>query len=177
MKVIFGILCSVFFAQITPAQEADNAQINKWTVQCPKQAEGRPTQCFAMSTLRSPQNKNLFATIAFSKPLANKLPAMQITTPLGTILNQGIMIQLGKTKANKVPYKFCIAAGCITTFNVADDIMKAFVDSEKLSLQFTLMENRTANVTLDLEGFSDIYSIMLIEQEKLNKEFAQSEIK
>jgi len=172
LKLIFGLLSSLLLIQFSYAQDAENNVVtNKWTLQCPKQAEGKPTQCFTMTTLRSPQNKNYFASVAISKPVAEQLPTMQITTPLGVMLNQGINIQVGQSKVNKVPYNFCIAAGCITTANVADDIMVSLNSSDQLALQFVLIGKRAANVNLDLKGFSDVYASMVIEQEKLNNEF------
>lgn len=158
-------------AQETDAQKESTQEPKKvkWVINCPQAAENHMPQCLVTQTMRSSENQKLFLSMSVNKAANDRLPTLQITVPLGIQLGSGLTLKAGDNDPVKVGYRTCIANGCITHANIADDMLETMQTAEEMEFNFTTLDQRVAKVSLNMQGISQAYNAMINRQNALRQ--------
>lgn len=83
------------------------------------------------------------------------VPRLRLITPLGVLLEDGILVALEGVPPIQVPFVSCTAQGCAANIDMAQDIIDAFAVKENLDVRYVLANGQAGLVTLPLEGVAD----------------------
>ncbi|MCC3862471.1 invasion associated locus B family protein [Pseudemcibacter aquimaris] len=172
MKIFLPVIvASAMFTTFAHAQDTDATSENnvRWVINCPNVQPNQPPRCFATQTMRSDENQHLFLSMTVNKA-SNDTPAtLQVTVPLGIQLAGGLTLQAGENNPVKIGYRTCLANGCMATANIADDMLATMQSVPEMKFNYTLLNQNTANVALNMRGFRQAYSTMIQRQNELRQ--------
>lgn len=160
-------VCCLFTPNALAQDEKKQNLTNEWLLKCPKEGNGTTVQCFVTTTIRWAKNQKLFVMVNVSKPQPDKPPVLQVITPLGVQLSQGLMLKINKNKAVTVAYKACIKQGCVAMINIANELLETLENKAEMTVRFGLAGKKVANTTLDFAGFKQAYDSMIKSNAKM----------
>ena len=83
--------------------------------------------------------------------------AIRITTPLGTLLREGLKLQIDSGKAQTGIYNICIPSGCIISEPMTNQFVTQLKKGAVAKLSFNLLQQGAVNVNISLTGFTKAY--------------------
>jgi invasion protein IalB len=102
-----------------PASEAKPAgpppvttkTFDDWLVRCPTSPQ--PMPCDAVQLLLEPKSKQRVLSVSVAYDQVKALPVVRIILPLGVWLPNGVTVQAGAVKIDKVAVRRCEPFGCV----------------------------------------------------------------
>lgn len=129
-----------------------------WANQCEKDPNQEKEICYTSQTIVVKGKDAELLNIAVGHiPQADK-PILRITTPLGTLLPEGMSLQIDAGESSKLPFVFCSRIGCHIEVGVTDKFLAAIKAGNKINLKFLDLGGRTFEVPVSLSGFTKAYS-------------------
>ncbi len=83
--------------------------------------------------------------------------AIQITTPLGTILSTGVKVQVDAGEALIRPFEVCVPNGCILREAMSEEFLASLKAGKAANMTFNLLQLGTVNVSISLKGFTKAF--------------------
>lgn len=83
------------------------------------------------------------------------VPRLRLISPLGVLLEEGILLSLEGVTPIQVPFVSCTAQGCAANIDMAQDIVDAFAVQENLDVRYVHANAQAGMVALPLDGFAE----------------------
>jgi len=80
-----------------------------------------------------------------------------LTTPLGTLLPEGMSLQIDDGEVSRLPFIFCNQVGCHIEVAVKDKFLEGIKKGNKINLKFFDIGRRELSVPVSLSGFSKAF--------------------
>ena len=159
---------------VAQAKKADGDQlpVNKrwqqtvgdWVVNCAEGSNGRRS-CAMSQTLSNSKTRQMLASWAIARDGNGKTSAT-VTVPMGVLVSVGLRAGVDEKSAFDVPYRTCIAQGCVATFDVNNQLIAQLGKAEKFSFVTRTVQEQPLTVEFSLRGFSRAHEILVQEASK-----------
>lgn len=122
-----------------------------WRVACPA-ADQKGANCEMIQDVVDNESKQELVRIAIGK-LPDGKPIMDLTMPLGVAL-EPVGLVMGKEPARTVPYRTCLAQGCIADFPLDDKLQASLNAGEDGNILIRgLGSEKPIAIPLSLKGY------------------------
>ena len=165
IKLIIALLLplsQLTFAQEYLIKEPDSKAktYNSWANQCETDPNTESRICYSSQTIivKDKDAEILYIAIGYI-PDSDK-PLLRMTTPLGTLLPEGMQIQVDEGEESRLPYVFCNRIGCHIEVGVTEKFLAAIKKGNQLNIKFLDLGGREFNVPVSLSGFTKAYNAL-----------------
>ena len=86
--------------------------------------------------------------------------AIQITTPLGTLLRPGIKVQIDSGEATAGAYEVCVPSGCVVRDAMSEEYLARLRSGAKATMSFGLLQLGEITAVISLSGFTKAYGAL-----------------
>ena len=83
--------------------------------------------------------------------------AIQITTPLGTILRAGVKVQVDAGEPRTGVFEFCIPNGCILRDPMTEEFLASLKAGKAANMSFNVLQQGALSVSISLKGFTKAF--------------------
>lgn len=130
----------------------------EWRVECGN--NGKTLDCQTVNQIVQ-QNGAQLVSITIH-PLAKPQSAFAIIQlPLGIPLETPVQLRVDAGQTLSLPFKTCLAQGCIAAAPLSKDFLAAALKGTGLRLSFGATDTRSLTMTVPLEGFAVAYDHMI----------------
>lgn len=127
-----------------------------WVVECVQDTKLKPN-CQVTHRSVSPDGKQ--TTLVFSLAKINDKDAViQLALPLGFAIQAGVQLQVGSTYSTTATVSRCTMQGCIVEGPAPAELLSAMLKEKSGKITVRSMQGESADLPLDLDGFSDAYA-------------------
>jgi invasion protein IalB len=132
-----------------------------WQVRCAPEGD----ECF-MYQLAMDDEDNPVAEVSILKlpEQAEADAGVTVVTPLGTLLPQGVVVQIDGGEQRQYPFAWCSQVGCFARFGLARPSIDAMKRGKagKLTLHAVAAPERPVTLALSLTGFTAAYDSLAV---------------
>ncbi len=159
------LVASAAWAQesVAPAQdpepEMEMKAFQDWEVRC----EAAADRCFMYQMVRNAaENPVAEIRIVDIEPRGEAVAGATVVTPLGTLLDAGIVLQIDDNEARQYPFNWCTRAGCFARFGFTDAEVGAMKAGNIVKMRLVSVSAPDQPVVLEisLSGFTAAYNEM-----------------
>lgn len=171
LKQTLAATAMIVAALAAPASAQDNTQEQEtvrethgdWDVVCNptkpeeciirqigKTADGKKAMIMRVRKLDGVKTKD-------GKPVPG---AIQITTPLGTLLRGGVQLQIDASEPRTALFEVCVPAGCIVREAMSDDLLASLKGGKAAKVSFSVLQQGALNVDISLKGFTKAFGAL-----------------
>ncbi len=86
--------------------------------------------------------------------------AIQITTPLGTLLRSGIKVQIDSGEATTGAYEVCVPSGCVVRDAMSEEYLARLRAGGKAKMTFALLQRGEITANISLAGFTKAFGAL-----------------
>ncbi len=86
--------------------------------------------------------------------------AIQITTPLGTILLAGVTVRVDAGEPRTGAFEVCVPSGCIIRDPMSEEFLANLKAGKAANMTFNLLQLGTMNVNISLKGFTKAFKAL-----------------
>ncbi len=147
----------------TQAADTVKATHGAWDVVC---ATAAPDQCTMRQIGKTADGKKVLIVhirkLDGDKAEGGKTfpAAIQITTPLGTILPAGVKVQVDAGEPRTGAFEFCIPNGCILRDPLSAEFLASLKAGKAASMTFRVLQQGTLSVSISLKGFTKAFKAL-----------------
>lgn len=130
-----------------------------WEVRCETEAD----QCFMYQMVRNASDSPVAEIrIVDIEPRGEAVAGATVVTPLGTLLDAGVVLQIDEREARKYPFNWCTRAGCFARFGLTDAEIAAMKAGNVVKMRLLSVSAPDQPILLDvsLAGFTAAYNEM-----------------
>lgn len=164
-KLIIALM--MLLPQFTLAQEylikepnSKAETFSSWANQCDTDPNTNQKICYSSQTILIKEKDAEILYIAIGHIPESDKPLLRMTTPLGTLLPEGMQIQVDKGEQSRLPYIFCNRIGCHIEVGVTDKFLTAIKKGSTLKIRFLDLAGREFMVPVSLSGFTKAYNAL-----------------
>jgi len=128
---------------VCSAAKADECLIR----QVGKTADGNKIMVMAVRKLDGVKTKD-------GKPVPG---AIQITTPLGTILRPGVQVKIDANEPRTGLFEICVPAGCVVRDAMSEEFLANLKAGKVAKVTFGVLRQGEVNVDISLKGFTKAF--------------------
>jgi invasion protein IalB len=132
-----------------------------WQVRCAPEGD----ECFIYQ-LALDNEKNPVAEVSILKlpEEAEADAGVTVVTPLGTLLPQGVVVQIDSGEQRSYPFAWCSQVGCFARFGLARPSIDAMKrgNAGKLTLHAVAAPEQPVTLALSLTGFTAAYDALTV---------------
>ena len=147
-----------------PINKRWQQSVGDWIVICAEGQNGGKS-CAMSQTLNNSKTRQTIASWAISRDTNGKTSAT-VTVPMGVLVSVGLRAGVDEKSAFDVPYRTCIAQGCVATFEMNNQLITALGKAEKFSFVTRTVQEQPLTVEFSLRGFSRAHEILVQEASK-----------
>lgn len=144
-----------------PAPEASKPEVTKngdWFVGCQQvSVDGASVKaCEMQQILEDTKTGQAFIRISVIYPHKSKKPVLRILTPLGVLLQKGLVMQIDDGKEIVLPFAICVSKppACVIDGLMEEDIIKIMKRGNGGTLTLSLGNNQVVKAPFSLNGFT-----------------------
>ena len=135
-----------------------------WDIRCVRAPEGQQDNCTMFQLLRQ-ANGNPIAEISVA-PLpagGDAVTGATLITPLGTLLQRGLLISVDGAEAKTYPFSYCTNVGCFARAGLTALDLMSFERGESAIVTIVSRQrpNEPIEIPVSLSGFTRGYDILL----------------
>ena len=86
--------------------------------------------------------------------------AIRITTPLGTLLREGLKLKIDGGQEQTGIYNVCVPSGCIVSEPITDDFLKQLKKGSVAKMSFSVLQQGPLSVDISLKGFTKAFGAL-----------------
>jgi invasion protein IalB len=145
------------------SQDTVKATHGDWDIRC---SESEPPVCVMSQVGKTADGKNaLELRIRKLEGAKTKdgtvIPAaIQITTPLGSILRAGVRMQIDATEPRTGQFEVCVPSGCVVRDAMSEEFLKQLKSGNAATLTFGLLQQGEVVATISLKGFTKAFKAL-----------------
>ena len=83
--------------------------------------------------------------------------AIQITTPLGTLLRRGVSVKIDKGEPRTGVFEVCLRSGCVLRDPMAEEFLGQLKAGKHAKMTFAMLGRGELSVEISLKGFTKAY--------------------
>ena len=144
------------------AQETETVKATHgaWDIVC---ATAKPDQCTLRQIGKTADGKKILVVhirkLDGVKTQDGKTfpAAIQITTPLGTILRAGVTVKVDGGEPRTGVFEVCIPSGCILRDPMSEDFLASLKAGKVANMSFNVLQRGTLSVSISLKGFTKAF--------------------
>lgn len=146
-----------------PPGETVKATHGDWEIVC---STARPDAC-AMRQVSKTANGKPILVVLIEKLSGQKtddgksIPAaIQITTPLGTLLRAGVAMKIDNKEPRGAPYDVCFRSGCLVRQPIGEDFLAEMKAGKKAVVRLVEFPDREVTAEISLSGFTKAFGAL-----------------
>jgi invasion protein IalB len=141
-----------------PTQKTTNQVVGDWTVTCATNESGTKS-CAMMQRLSNAQTKQVvLAWLVGLSPSGDKV--MTLRTPLGLLLNKGIVVQVDDNPHLVMTYRTCVQTFCEAVHALNAALLNTLRGGASARVQLQNLQEQPVNINVSLKGFSKAFDIL-----------------
>lgn len=145
---LFGLLMSSGPSQ---PQESVSYTYGDWQVTCVQRENALPCE-MRQKLIDTTSGKTVISfSLAYSPD--EKTYAIQITVPLGIMLEAGMVIHAGETTVEGIQFSRCLPKGCLVEARLADPLLSAMSAGGEAAIEIVDAARQLATLPYSLKGF------------------------
>lgn len=78
---------------------------------------------------------------------------LTIISPLGTLISEGVEVDIKGLTNKKLPFIFCDQRGCLSQVQLTEDLLATILKQKIIQLKYQLLNSNKAVVSFDVNGF------------------------
>ena len=82
---------------------------------------------------------------------------LRVTVPLGMQLSYGTRVLIDQNPPAQSPYSMCVSAGCVSDYQVADDLIAEMKKGQNIIVEAVNSQNTPISLPLPLNDFAKAY--------------------
>ena len=86
--------------------------------------------------------------------------AIQITTPLGSILRAGVRVQIDASEPRTGKFEVCVPSGCVVRDAMSEEFLSQLMSGNSATLTFGLLQQGEVVTTISLKGFTKAFKAL-----------------
>ena len=86
--------------------------------------------------------------------------AIQITTPLGTILRAGVTVKIDAGEPRTGAFEVCLPSGCVLRDPMSEEFLANLKAGKAAKMTFTLLQLGELSVSISLKGFTKAFKAL-----------------
>jgi len=86
--------------------------------------------------------------------------AIQITTPLGTILRAGVTVKIDAGEPRTGAFEVCLPSGCIIRDPMSEEFLANLKAGNVANMAFNMLQLGAVNVSISLKGFTKAFKAL-----------------
>jgi invasion protein IalB len=145
------------------AQQNTTATYGDWVLQCVNEEGPPPRKLCEIAQVTQVQGKNIpFSRVAVGALVKGQPVKLVVQLPVNILLRERVSIQLSDTDAAiSAPFDHCLPTGCFAEFELKDDILKKFYESEGPGkVTFKDATGRDIAIPLSFKGLRSAYDAL-----------------
>lgn len=142
-----------------PVQPDVVKEFKDWTVRCYPVASASPCEMIHLRIAKKSGQRVLGILIAYVP--ARDAHILQISTPLGVALANGLVINADTYKSGVLKFRRCDQMGCYVESAVGSDVMGQIGNAKKGQMEIVSVDGRRFNLPFSLEGFSEAHQALV----------------
>jgi invasion protein IalB len=145
------------------AKETVKATHGDWDIRC---SESDEKLCVMVQVGKTPDGKDSLeirirkltdAKTKDGKPIP---AAIQIITPLATILRAGVRLTIDASEPRAAPYEVCVPTGCVVRDVMSEDFLNALKSGNSASVTYTMLQRGDIVSSVSLKGFTKAFGAL-----------------
>ena len=124
-----------------------------WTRQCVKSPEGKDA-CFLQQFVIAMPQKAALLKVVFSYLGPKGGPRLELTAPLGILLQPGLTLTIDGHPPLTLPLAFCQAGGCQAVVDMDEPALTQFRGGKTASVRYVTEDRKTVDLPLQLDGLA-----------------------
>lgn len=135
-----------------------------WQIRCIRAPEGQLEPCQLYQLLYDGGEVPAAEVNIFDVPDEGPVVAgAQIVTPLDTLLNQPLRIQVDDGQALRYPYTFCQEFGCVVRIGLTEENIQSYRRGSEAIVTIIPLQapDQSANLVMSLTGFTDAFEALV----------------
>jgi len=143
--------------------ETVKATHGDWEVRC---GEGDDKLCVIAQVGKTAEGKNALE-VRIRKldgakgPDGKELPAaIQITTPLGSILRAGVRVSIDGAEPRTGIFEFCVPTGCVVRDAMSEEFLAKLKSGNTAAMTFTVLQRGDVTANISLKGFTKAFDAL-----------------
>ena len=145
---LFGLLMSSGPSQ---SQESVSYTYGDWQVACTQRENALP--CEMHQNLIDGASGQTIVNFSLAYSPVEGAYAIQITVPLGIMLEGGMVIHAGETTVEGIQFSRCLPNGCLVEARLEDPLLAAMSAGGEASIRIVDAAKQPANLPFSLNGF------------------------
>jgi invasion protein IalB len=164
----FSILTGVAAAQDTapapseankPAQPSETKNFGDWTVRCYPSSSTTPCEMLEL-LVNKKSGRRVLGVLIIYNPAQNQ-NVMQIATPLGVLVQSGVVIGSDTYTSAVLRYRLCDVQGCYALAPLDDDAIKTLGRATKAEMRIASADGKKFNLVFSLNGFTAAHNALV----------------
>lgn len=86
--------------------------------------------------------------------------AIQIITPLGTILRAGVRVSIDGGKPRTGAFEVCVPSGCVVRDAMSEDFLSQLKAGKAAKVSYTMLQKGEISATISLTGFTKAFGTL-----------------
>jgi invasion protein IalB len=124
-----------------------------WSRQCVKSPEGKDA-CFLQQFVIAMPQKTALLKAVFSYLGPNGGPRLELTAPLGILLQPGLSLTIDKRDPLTLPLTFCQTGGCQAVIDLDQEALDQFRRGQTATVRYVTLERKAMDLPLKLSGLT-----------------------
>jgi invasion protein IalB len=125
-----------------------------WTRQCVKSPEGKQV-CFLQQFVVAMPQKTALLKAVFSYLGPKGGPRLELTAPLGIILQPGLKLTIDDRAPLSLPLTICKAGGCQSVIDLDEAALDQFRAGKTATVRYVTEDGKALDLPLKLEGLAE----------------------
>lgn len=154
IALVLFLLTSFAYAK----EVKQEAFLSDWVSNCTSQTVSSSKICVL--------EKHLFYDKSMTKQMvsigfrtsSNEPIIMVIVGPLGSLISEGVEIDLAGVPNKKLPFIFCDQRGCISQIQLNDEMLAGLRKQKIVQMKYQLLNSNKAVVNFDITGFDAAFA-------------------
>ena len=141
-----------------PTQKTTNQVVGDWTVTCATNEAGKKS-CAMMQRLSNAQTKQVvLAWLIGLNPAGDRV--MTLRTPLGLLLNKGVVVQVDDNPHLVMSYRTCVQSFCEAVHALNLTLLTTLKGGTTARVQLQNLQEQAVNINVSLKGFGKAFEIL-----------------
>lgn len=163
MVITLALTPILVFAQEFSVKAPDDESVKvfqDWSAQCETEPDSGKEICYSSQSILLKENNAEILYVAVGYVPGSEQPLLRLTTPLGTLLPEGMSLRIDSGEATRLPYIFCNRIGCHIEVTVTDKFLNSAKKGSKIHVKFVDLGKRDIEIPVSLSGFTKAFEFI-----------------
>jgi invasion protein IalB len=138
------------------AQEATQT-FEHWSIACQPNQAGQSECLMFQDIIADGTDQSIMRVTVVKTPRS----ALIVTTPLGVILPQGLILAIDQQEASRMQYQICIEPGCRAQIDLAPELVQRLKSGVGATVTIVGPNGQPIAVPVSLKGFTAAYDALI----------------